>query len=74
MTIPATATTRMVSATFTLSELHLIGKVLDDCDDEALIAGGYTAAERVAAIHLFNRVDEFLTKVVGTDWPEREIL
>jgi hypothetical protein len=57
-----------------INDMHLLGKVLDVCDDEVLAAEGFTPYERTRAKHLFAVMDAKLNDSVGLDWDEREVL
>lgn len=57
---------------FGVGDVHLIGKVLDHMDEEALKDLGFTKAERRRAEWVFEDVDEYLNQALGMDWNDQE--
>lgn len=57
-----------------LNEIHIIGKALDAFDPAAMTDAGLTEVEQERADQVFNRVDDYLTRHVGRDWDEKEVL
>jgi hypothetical protein len=52
--------------------MHLIAKLLDHMDDEAMKDAGFSFEERIGARRLYNVLDDHLTAVVGKNWDELE--
>jgi hypothetical protein len=58
---------------FSIADVHLIGKVLEQMDDEALKDMGFTVPERVRATWVFDDIDGRLVAAMGSDWNDQEV-
>lgn len=60
----------------TLSDVHLLGKIMDAADGDLLEEAGLvlTGPEMDHAAGLFGRLDRYLTGYFGADWDTKEVL
>ena len=54
-------------------DLHLIGKLLDDCSDVDLVDMGFSPLERVRADAMFDDINRYLNEKLGLRWNEMEV-
>ena len=52
------------------ADLHLIGKLLDEYDDAALMDAGFSPLERVRADAIFDDINRYLGERLGLNWNE----
>lgn len=57
-----------------LSDLHLIGKIVLSQDDEAMREDGFSEKEVEHSNVLMEKLDAALTAIFGKDWPDRQPL
>lgn len=57
-----------------ISDLHLMGKILDLASPEGLERVGFTAKERARAVGLFEDLDRHLNRTLGLVWDELEVV
>ncbi len=69
-----TAAKQELANSFTVSDLHLIGKMIVGQDDNDMRADGYSEKEVEHSNVLLEKIDRLLTSVVGSDWPDRQPL
>ena len=55
------------------ADLHLIGKLLDEYDDAALMGTGFSPLERVRADSIFDDINRYLNEKLGLRWNEMEV-
>ena len=58
----------------TLSDLHLIGKMVLGQDDAAMREDGFSEKEVEHSNVLMEKLDAALTAIFGKDWPDRQPL
>lgn len=54
-------------------DMHLLGKLLSEFNDEDLLDAGFTPRERVRAEAIFEDLERYLTGTVGPDWQNKEV-
>ena len=54
-------------------DLHLIGKLLDECSDVDLVDMGFSPLERVRADAMFDDINRYLNEKLGLRWNEMEV-